>query len=77
MVTQDIKIMEYLLNEGANVNVRESSGNKATALHYAISSKDSLSKVRTLVEAGRTWPYLNFCGKRGDDIPAGQESGVS
>ena len=53
MAIYDIKIMEYILNKGVDVNVRETAGNKATALHYAISTRDdTLPKVKALVEAG-------------------------
>ena len=49
----DSKIMEYLLNKGVDVNVRETAGNRATALHYVIrSTSDALPKVKALVEAG-------------------------
>ena len=52
MATQDITIMEYLLREGIDINARETAGNMATALHYAISLSDSLCKVQVLVESG-------------------------
>ena len=52
-MASDMKIMEYILNKGVDVNVRETAGNKATALHYAIStSGGTLPKVKALVEAG-------------------------
>ena len=54
MASYTLEIVRYLLNKGVDVNARETTGDKKTALHYAIDSSDgdSLSKVKALVEAG-------------------------
>ena len=52
MASYTFEIVKYLLNKGVDVNARETTEDKKTALHYAIGSSDGLSKVKALVEAG-------------------------
>ena len=47
MATSSEDIINYLINEGANVNARQTAGKKATALHDATDYK-----AKALVEAG-------------------------